>query len=161
MEAINRVGNFAIALINDSSVGVKKARANHKKTDFSKGLILVDNLGVALKYGTSDDFDYNNEIKSYNSFYKQVFTFDFYGDNAYELATRFIALLRTQRSYDLQTERGLKFYYPTNLVRLDDKIGETYFKRYQTEVEVLYSDNVELETLRIDTAQIELTFVEE
>lgn len=161
MEAINRVGQFSIALLNDNTVKIKKTRANHKKTDFTKPLILIDNLGNAQRVGSSDNFNGTSEVMTYADYYKQTFTFDFYGSGAYDLATRFLALLRSQRSFDLQQTNNLTFYRASTIQNLKQLTGSTYFERYQIEVVVSYWDNVEIDTLRIDEAQIELTYIEE
>lgn len=154
MEAINRVGNFAIALINDPTVKIKKARSNHKNTNFNNPLILIDNLGNAQKVASSSDFDGTNEVMTYADFYKQSFTFDFYGTDAYSLATRFIALLRSQRGYDLQQSNKLTFHNVSSITNLRQLTGSEYFNRCQIEVSVSYSDNVDIDTLRIDTLNI-------
>lgn len=161
MEAINRVGLFLLSLIDDATIPIKKARNNHQNTDFTKPLILVDNLGNAQKIGTSDTFDGVNEVMTYGDYYKQTFTLDFYGDNAYDLAVKVIALLRSQASYNLQQTTGLTFYRPTGIANLRQLTGTTYFNRYQIEVNVNYWDNFDIDTLRIDTLNWELSFVEE
>lgn len=161
MEAINRVGQFAISLLDDNTIKIKKARSNHKNTDFTKPLILIDNLGNAQRQGSSDDFDGDNEVMTYADYYKQTFTFDFYGTGAYDLATRFIALLRSQKSFDLQQTSNLTFYRTSTITNLKQLTGSTYFERYQIEVVVGYWDNVDIATLRIDEAQIDLTYVEQ
>lgn len=155
MEVINKVGLLTIALIDDASIKVKKARSNHKNTDFTKDLILIDNLGAAQKVGTSDSFDGINEIGYYSDYYKQVFTFDFYGSNAFDLANNFIALMRSQAGYDLQQSSALSFYRHSQISDLKQLVGTTYNNRYQIEFSVRYSINVEIPTLRIDTLNLE------
>ena len=155
MEGINKVGNFTISLINDSTIKVKKARSNHVNTDFTKDLILIDNLGAAQLVGVSDDFDGLNEVTSYATFYKQTFTYDFYGTNAHDLALKFIALLRSQKSYDLQQTSGLTFYRPTTLNDLKQLVGTTNNNRFQLEITVRYSHVTELATLRIDSLNLD------
>ena len=161
MEAINRVGEFTISLIDNPLIPVKKARANHQNTDFTKDLILVDSLGNAQKIGTSDTFNGIGEVMTYGDFYTQIYTFDFYGSNAFSLATNFIALLRSQRAYNLQQSSGLTFYRPSSITDLKQLVGTTYNNRYQIEVKVGFSTNVNINTLRIDTAEWVLRFVEE
>lgn len=161
MEVINKVGGFTISLINDTSIAVKKAKANHQHTNFNSDLILIDNLGKAIKLGTSDTFDGETEVMTYGDYYKQSYTFDFYGSNAFINASNFIALLRTQSSFDLQRARGLTFYRPAAIEDLQHLVGTTYNNRYQIEIQVGYWINTELDTLRIDTAETSLTYVEE
>lgn len=161
MEVINRVGSFAISLLNDANVKIKKARANHTNTDFTKDLILIDNLGDALKVGASDTFDGSNEVMTYGDYYKQTFTFDFYGNNAYDLASKMNALLRSQRAYDLQQSSGLTFYRVSRLTNLRQLTGSEYVNRYQFEVQIGYWDNIEIDTLRIDTLNYDLQFIEQ
>ena len=156
MEVINKVGSFVISLINDSSVVVKKARSNHTKTNFNSNLVLVDNLGKAIKLGGSDTFNGIFESMSYSDYYKQTFTVDFYGSTAFDLCTNFIALLRSQRSYDLQSQLGLTFYHPDGITDLKQLNGTTYNNRLQIDFVVGYWISADIDTLRIDTVEIDI-----
>ena len=161
MEAIVKVGTFTTNLVNDTNIKVKRARSNHQKTDFTKDLILVDNLGGAIRQGGNDKFDGDNEVMSYNDGYIQAFTFDFYGNNAYLLATRFVALLKTQNSFNLQKELGLTFKSPSNITDVRQQTGVSYFDRYQIEINVNYWDGIDIDTLRMDELQLELFKIEQ
>lgn len=152
--AIDRVGQFIVNLIDNSSIDVKKARDNHKNIDFTKDLILVDDLGMAIKKGTSDTYNGTTEIMSYSDYYIQMFTIDFYGNNASSIAKNFITLLRTQKSYDLQSSMGLSFSLPRGITDLKQLTGTTYQNRLQIEAQVGYWDNIDMSVLRIDTAEI-------
>ena len=79
----------------------------------------------------------------------------------YSLAKELISKLRSQRSYDLQRETGLTFYRPSNMENLRQLNGTIWKERYQVEILVGYYDNYEIDTLRIDTLNWELSFIEE
>lgn len=161
MEAITKVGTFTINLIDDASIKVKRARSNHENTDFTADLILIDNLGGAIRLGGNDNFDGDNESMNYSDVYSQTFTYDFYGNNAYDLATRFIALLKTQNSFNLQSENGLTFKSPSAITDVRQLTGTTYTPRYQIEVSITYWDSIDVATLRMDSLQLEIFKIEQ
>lgn len=161
MEVINRVGLFTIALLNNPNISVKRARSNHKNTNFKAPLILVDNLASAQKIGSSDKYNGSSEVLSYGDYYKQVFTFDIYGTNAYTNAQLLSGLLRSQRSSELQRANGLTVYRPSSINNLKILVGTQYNERYQIEVMIGYWDSIDVGTLRIDTVEPNLTLIEQ
>jgi len=91
----------------------------------------------------------------------QTFTLDFYGDNAYTNANKFVALLRSEKANWYLKDYNLSMLNANSIIDLKDLLGTDYTNRYQVEVSVNYFVNVAINTLRIDSVEWELSLVEE
>ena len=156
-----QVANFTKALMNDINLNIILGRENFENVDFTKDLILIDSLTVAKNISATDSYNGTSEIQTFTTYFNQLFTLDFYGDNAYTNANKFVALLRSEKANWYLKEYNLSMLNANSIIDLKDLLGTDYTNRYQIEVSVNYFVNVDISTLKIDTINYEITLVEE
>ena len=71
-------------------------------------------------------------------------------------ATRFALLIQSQASRDLQEALGLGVYQASGLTDVKMLTSQQYGERQELTLNVRYATAADIDTLRIDTAQIEL-----
>lgn len=140
----------------DNTIPTVLGRYNFNNNDFNDDLIVVDGLSPAIPISNIDKFDGINEIMQHGSFVRQLATVDFYGNNAFLNATKYMALLRSQKATELKEINNLTVYPANTITDLKELVGTQYFNRYQIEVNIRYMITTEIETLRIDTPNIDL-----
>ena len=145
---------FVVALMQYKDQKVALGRYNVDQLDFSDDLIVLDEL-AASETGSGYTYDGDTEQMTYQTAHKGVFTFDFYGDNAYTNAHKFKNLLKSQRSFDLSSLYDFTIYHASQITNLKDVHGVTNYNRYQVEVTAIYYETYTESLLRIDTAQTE------
>lgn len=156
-----QVADFTKALMNDEDLIIILGRENFENVDFAKDLILIDSLTVARNISSTDSYNGTDEIQTFTTYFSQLFTLDFYGDNAYSNANKFIALLRSEKANWYLKDYNLSMMNANSIVDLKDLLGTDYTNRYQVEVSVNYFVNVDIETLRIDSVNYAISLVEE
>ena len=156
-----QVANFTKALMNDINLIIILGRENFENVDFTKDLILIDSLTAAKNISATDSYNGTSEIQTFTTYFNQLFTLDFYGDNAYINANKFVALLRSEKANWYLKEYNLSMLNANSIIDLKDLLGTDYTNRYQVEVSVNYFVNVDISTLKIDTINYEITLVEE
>lgn len=156
-----QVANFTKALMNDINLIIILGRENFENVDFTKDLILIDSLTGAKNISVTDSYNGTSEIQTFTTYFNQLFTLDFYGDNAYTNANKFVALLRSEKANWYLKEYKLSMLNANSIIDLKDLLGTDYTNRYQVEVSVNYFVNVDISTLKIDTINYEITLVEE
>ena len=156
-----QVANFTKALMNDINLIIILGRENFENVDFTKDLILIDSLTAAKNISATDSYNGTSEIQTFTTYFNQLFTLDFYGDNAYINANKFVALLRSEKANWYLKDYNLSMLNANSIIDLKDLLGTDYTNRYQVEVSVNYFVNVDISTLKIDTINYEITLVEE
>ena len=156
-----QIANFTKALMNDINLIIILGRENFENVDFTKDLILIDSLTAAKNISATDSYNGTSEIQTFTTYFNQLFTLDFYGDNAYINANKFVALLRSEKANWYLKEYNLSMLNANSIIDLKDLLGTDYVNRYQIEVSVNYFVNVDISTLKIDTINYEITLVEE
>lgn len=156
-----QVANFTKALMNDINLIIILGRENFENVDFTKDLILIDSLTAAKNISATDSYNGTIEIQTFTTYFNQLFTLDFYGDNAYSNANKFVALLRSEKANWYLKDYNLSMLNANSIIDLKDLLGTDYVNRYQIEVSVNYFVNVDIGTLKIDTINYEITLVEE
>jgi len=132
---------------------IKIGRQNMPQNDFKTSYIVVDQLGDRIRESSSEKFDGVNEVMTYGAVYKTEIAVEFYGDDAYSNANRLIGLLRSQASFERKQSLGIGTYQPRALTDLKQLTGQQYGNRLQTSFIVQDNGAVDVNTLRIDTAQ--------
>lgn len=156
-----QVADFTKALMNDEELIIILGRENFENVDFTQDIILIDSLTHARNISSTDSYNGTDEIQTFTTYFNQLFTLDFYGDNAYNNANKFIALLRSEKANWYLKDYKLSMMNANSLIDLKDLLGTDYTNRYQVEVSVNYFVNVDIETLRIDSVDYAISLVEE
>jgi hypothetical protein len=149
------VGKYTRDLLPHPESLIKFGRENFDVVQFDEDFILIDTLDTITPVAFSESFDETAERMTYQSYTKRSITMDFYGLNAQSLATKFRMLNRSQLSRDLQKQYGVSIFGATRLVDVKQLTGKQYTNRVQVEFLVHYNEVVNVDTLRIDTEQLE------
>lgn len=156
-----QVADFTKALMNDENLIIIIGRENFENVDFTQDIIVIDSLTVAKNISVTDSYNGTDEIQTFTTYFNQLFTLDFYGDNAYSNANKFIALLKSEKANWYLKDYNLSMMNANSLIDLKDLLGTDYTNRYQVEVGVNCFVNVDIETLRIDSVECSIDLVEE
>lgn len=156
-----QVADFTKALMNDNNLIIILGRENFENVDFTQDIILIDSLTVAKNISAMDSYNGTSEIQTFTTYFNQLFTLDFYGDNAYTNANKFVALLRSEKANWYLKDYSLSMLNANSIIDLKELLGTDYTNRYQVEVSVNYFVNVDISTLKIDTINYEIRLVEE
>ena len=156
-----QIANYVQSLMNDENLIIIVGRENYENIDFNQDIILIDSLTPARNVSALDSYDGLNEKETFTTYFNQLFTFDFYGNNAYTNANKFIALLRSEKASWYLKDNNISMLNSNSIIDLKDLLGTDYTNRYQVEVSVNYFVNVAIDTLRIDSVEWELSLVEE
>lgn len=150
------LGKYTRDLLGHPESLIKFGRENFDQVQFDTDFIAIDTLDSITPVAFSETFDGEDEVMTYQSYTKRTVTMDFYGTNAQSLATQFRMLNRSQNSRDLQKQYGVAIFGATRLVDVKQLTGKQYTNRVQLEFVVHYNEVVNVDTLRIDTEQLEV-----
>ena len=127
-------------------------RHNMRRDDFTALQIVIDKIAPEELTSQSKAFDGDAETMAINSYFNGECIINFYGDGARFEAVKFIGLLATQASYELQRDQALGVYNMTGLTDVKLLAGSQYTERLELAFNVRYSESLVIDTLRIDTA---------
>lgn len=151
---LDKIHAFTVGLMGFNDQKVIQARYNVPNLNYKDDLILIDTL-VTTQIGSTDNFDGVSENMEYSTQYKGVFTFDFYGSNAYDNVHKFANMLKSLDCFNLARENEISIYHASRITDLKNLQGSHNYERYQIEVSIMYFVKTDVATLRIDTAQTE------
>lgn len=135
---------------------IKIGRLGEDITDFTADYIGVDSLGGATRMASGKSYDGGAEEMTYSQQWHAPITLSFYGTNAWANATRFAVLVDSQKSFELQNELGIGVFQASQLTDVKILTGEQYGNRYEVALNVRFSLQAIVDTLRIDTARLRL-----
>ena len=155
-ETLIRVAKFTRDLLSVDEQLIRIGRQNFERKDFEADYIVIDALGPALRSGSMEDFDGDTEKLSLGAIWKGPVTLDFYGDDAYTRAIDFSLRMRSQDARELRRALGISIYQVSGITDVKALTGQQYGERMQITATVEISNQVIIDTLRIDTAQLEI-----
>lgn len=129
-------------------------RVNIPRGDTAALQIVIDQLAQATPLTDSQNYDGVAESMHVNQLWQAPMTIDFMGAQGYNEAIRFITLNRHQKGYDLKQALGIDTHLVSGLQDLKMLQGEQYSERYQLELTLMFNISANIETLRIDHAQL-------
>jgi len=142
-------------LPHDESL-IKIGRIGEDITDFTTDYIGVDALGSAVRQATGESYDGTTEVMTHAQQWQVPVTLSFYGNNAWDNATRFVLLISSQASYELQRTMGIGVYQASTLTDVKIIAGMQYGNRYEIGLNVQFGVSALVDVLCIDTARMEL-----
>jgi hypothetical protein len=151
----------AIALLVRDLMGydeqlIRVGRQNFERDDFLRAFVVVDELGQGTRVGNTETYDGDAEELSLGAMWKGPVTLDFYGTGAYTRAIEFSLRAKSQTACDLKRALGINAYHTGGPTDLKALTGQQYGERVQIEMVVEVSSEIVIDTLRIDTAQIQI-----
>jgi len=152
-----KIKMFIRDLMGMNEASILSGRDNNSQNDFNTDLIVVDDLSPSQRLAGSLGFDGDSEVQTISNTYITSYTIDFYGDNAYSKANDFALLVRSQQAYELKKSLGIGIYQVSSIQDLKKLTGQQYSNRYQVTIKIEDTRKIDIDTLRIDEAQIEVT----
>lgn len=136
---------------------VRQANRNFERSaDLTHNQIAVGALGAAMRLSGGERFDGDAEQMTHSNTWRQACTLDFYGQDNFDWAHRFINLATSQRGRELQSALGLTVYRASAITDLEGLLGQQFDPRYQVELNVMITFETTEPVLRIDTAQFQV-----
>ena len=154
MDIKEKVAKYVTGLLAVDPTTVIIGRENFNRFSFGDDFIIVDSLALGIPVGRSQSFDGDTERETYNARFNGTFTLDFYGDTASQTAYKFTLLQASRLSFELSRDIGLTMNYVSNIRDLRSIEGSQQNNRMQAELMIGYEEQVIIDTLRIDTAQV-------
>ena len=156
-----QIANYVQSLMNDENLIIIVGRENYETVAFTKDIILIDPLTVARNISSTDSYNGTDEIQTFTTYFNQLFTLDFYGDNAYTNANKFVALLRSEKASWYLKDNNISMLNANSIIDLKDLLGTDYTNRYQVEVSVNYFVSTIIDTLRIDSVDWGISLIDQ
>jgi hypothetical protein len=151
---LNKVRDFTIQLLNYDESLIVLGRKNWKREDVTVNLIVIDGIN-RTPYGTFKQWDEESEIETISTRYVGDFQILFYGDNAAENASTWRNMLMSELAFTLQSQLGITIKRTTssNDLRIED--GTDFNNLFQADFKVVYDEQTEISTLRLETAEVQ------
>lgn len=156
MSILKTVAIFVRDLLSYDEQLIRIGRQNFEREDFETAYIVVDTLTAHGRAASEEQYDGTAEVAAYSDIWRSTVLIDFYGPGAYDRAAEFSGRCRSQAAYDLRHSLGVDMYRPSGIVDVAALTGQQYGERYQLEIVVMYTTTTNIDTLRIDTAQLEI-----
>lgn len=147
---------FTRDLLKHDEQLIKRGRVNEEQELSTIDYIAVDSLTSAMPITKRQSYDEVNEIVTYGLRFRQSFTLDFYGNNAYKNASEFAILINGHISQRLQKQYNITVGSASAIIDLKLLTGREYVNRYQVEVMLQYEKSVSQELYRIEVVPFEV-----
>ena len=155
-EALRQVAMFIRDLLGYDEQLIRIGRLNTDIEDFTTPYIGVDSLGQAIRLSSGQDYDGEAEVMTHAQNWRAPVTVTFYGDGAWGRANKFALLTSSQKGFELQQAQGIGVLLAGGITDVKILAGQQYGERQELTLNVLYSVSADIDTLRIDTAQVEI-----
>ena len=155
-ESLRLTALFIRDLLTYDEQLIRIGRQNYDITDFTIGYIGVDSLGASRRLASGEKFYGTLEQMTFQQQWIAPVTISFYGTDAWATATNFALLIQSQKSLELQESAGIGIFQASGLTDVKMLTGQQYGERQELSLNVSYATSADIDTLRIDTAQIEL-----
>lgn len=155
-EALRQTAIFVRDLLNYDEQLIRVGRMDFDIEDFTSAYIGVDGLGQAQRLASGQGYDGTGEVMTHSQNWRAPVTVSFYGDGAWARANKFALLIASQKSFELQRAQGIGVMQASGITDVKILAGAQYGERQELTLNVLYAVSEEVETKRIDTAQLEV-----
>lgn len=155
-DALAKTATFVRDLLDYDEQLIRVGRLGFDIDDFETAYIGVDALGAANRLGGGETYDGDAETMRYQQQWRAPVTLSFYGAGAWGRASNFVLLVKSQKAYELQRTLGIGVFQTSQLTDVKILTGQQYGERIEIAFNVQYSISASVDTLRIDTAQLEL-----
>lgn len=147
---------FTRDLLGHDESLIKKGRLNEAQALDTTPYIAVDAIAPATPITRGDAYDGVAEVMTYHTEYRMPATLDFYGTNAHANASKFAVLVNSHASQSLQKRYTLRVGATSGVTDIKALTGQKYVNRVQVAVTLRYTQHVDVNVLRIDSAPIEV-----
>jgi len=156
MDVLINTALFVRDLLSYDEQLIRIGRLNFELDGLEYNYIAVDSLSPAVRLGSGQFFDSTLEVMEYQEQWQIPIILSFYGTAAYTNATKFMLYLQSQASIELQKTLSIAVFRCSSLTDIKILTGQNYNNRLDLTLNVEYSINADISTLRIDTAETTL-----
>lgn len=153
-EPIRQTAIFIRDLLSYDEQLIRIGRDNFEIADFDTAYIGVDSIGSAQRISGGERFDGDAESMNYAQRWSAPIIVSFYGDGAHGRAQDFALRINTQAALELQEAQGISVFQSSQLTDVKVLTGQQYGERVELALNVHYSTGIDVDTLRIDEAQV-------
>jgi len=154
-DPLKRLYLYIRDLLNiDESAGILDYGRENDYDNQTGSKIIVDNLAPSNQLSITKTYNGDTEEMNIISQMSGSFTINFYGANAYQYATDFIILNRTEEARTLQKTHEVSVFRTSQIVNLKRLAGKNYDDRYEITLNLTYNITKDVPRLRFDEAQI-------
>jgi len=153
---LQKMGGFVRDLLSISESFIKIGRYNFEDDNFETSYISIDTLTPSKLLSSASKFDGDEEEEAYSQNWLMPVILTFWGNNAYTNANKFSLLLPSQKALELSSTLGIDVLKVTNFTDVRLLAGKQYNNRLELNLNILYTISASVDTLRIDTAQVEI-----
>jgi len=147
---------FVRDLLSYNEQLIRIGRLNFELDGLEDSYIAVDSISPAIRLGSGQYFDATLEVMEYQEQWQIPIILSFYGTNAYTNANNFRLYLQSQTSIELQETLSIAVFKSSSMLDIKILTGQNYNNRLDLTINVEYSINADISTLRIDTAETTL-----
>lgn len=152
MGILDDLANFTTDLLEYDPEKVIIGYTNYDRQDTQADYIVIYNI-VNTPIATTKLYNGDDEVMNIKTTYVADCQMQFYGVNALDNATKWKNLVASEKSFELQSQLGVKLFTVTTFNHLGIADGTNYDELYQSEFKARYAVETSIPTLRIDTAQ--------
>jgi hypothetical protein len=145
-------------LVHDEQL-IKFDREDIPMNDFNTDYIVVNGSGISNKTSNGSSYNGETEVMSYNDSFSQSITIEFYGDGAYNNSRKLSLLNVSQKATELKKLLTISISHISGAIDVKQILGSAHGNRMHLTFNMNYCPSIDVETLRIDTAQFE--FIED
>lgn len=156
---LKSVARFVRDLLDYDEQLIKFDRRNVQASDFSTGYIVVNGSMPQSVLARGQRFNGDAEVMTYSASVSHAITLEFYGDEAYGNAERFLMLSESQYANELRRTHLLTIMAVSNIIDVGQLLGQSHGNRVHLSFNVQYAPARDEQTLRIDTPQFQ--FIED
>lgn len=147
---------FIRDLLNHDENLIKEGQANEVMVNSVENYITVSSAAPAQTRSKSKSFDTVKEELTVYTAYSMTVAVDFYGTDAYTIASKMQLLIKTDKAKVLQRTHGLGLGTVSSVADIKQLTGQQYINRYQLTLVMYYNESLTIDVKRIDTAEIEI-----
>jgi len=155
-DILKKVGIFTRDLLSISETLIKIGRHNFENENFETSYISIDTLTPSSLIGSNSTFDGTEEEEKYSQRWSTPVIITFWGKDAYTNANNFSLLLSSQKALELRKTLEIDLLNVTRFTDVSLLAGKQNNNRLELNLNILYTISATVDTLRIDTAQVEI-----
>ncbi len=155
-ETLRLTAIFVRDLLDYDEMLIKIGRQGDDIEDFTTDYIAVDMLGESRRMASGEQYNGDTEKMTYAQQWQAPTIISFYGENAWNNATRFGLLIPSQAGLELQEDLGIGVYQVGGMTDVKLLAGVQYGNRIDISLNIQYSISAEIDTRRIDVERIEI-----
>lgn len=152
---LKAVARFIRDLLDYDEQLIRFDRRNVQVPDFSTSYIVVNGSLPQSVLARGQRFNGDDEVMTCSASVSHAIVLEFYGDEAYSNAEKFLMLSESQAANELRRQHAITIMAVSNIIDVGQLLGQSHSNRVHLSFNVQYASAREVQTLRIDTPQFQ------